>query len=224
MNSSVQWNLVGDPVIGGAHVVMRVNACDEPPCLANEILPLQNVSLETMVDGKEVVLRWSVKDTQGIIGFEIQRQGKDGSFKPLEIIEGGVTTLERETRTYSLKEPGFGRHTFRVKQINQNGGTAYSNKVDVLVEVPDLVVTEGAHPNPFSTSTTLGFGVSNEQNVRVKLYNVQGRLIKNLADVRAVPHERLKIVIDGSGLSSGIYLVRLEGDLYSAMERVTLLR
>jgi hypothetical protein len=66
-----------------------------------------------------------------------------------------------------------------------------------------------AYPNPFTTLTTLQFTLQRSENVSLEVYDVQGRLIRQLyaGEVEAMKLQR--IVFKADGLEKGIYLVRL---------------
>jgi hypothetical protein len=63
-----------------------------------------------------------------------------------------------------------------------------------------------AYPNPFNNSCRILLEVKEPVIVRVELYDLLGRRVRELwAGPVALPKE---ITVDGSGLGSGIYFVR----------------
>lgn len=90
--------------------------------------------------------------------------------------------------------------------------------------VPSEMMLAGAYPNPFSQRATVGFDLPETQRVTVAVYDVLGREVARLVDgeVAAGRHEA---VLDGSGLPSGVYLVRMTSDTgFAETRRLTLLR
>ena len=89
-------------------------------------------------------------------------------------------------------------------------------------------------PNPFSTTTTIRFALLNEGEVALKIYNLQGQLVKTLADgkIEAGTHERIWDLSDNLGrkVSSGVYFYRLkvtgldESSPYNETRKMLLLR
>jgi predicted outer membrane repeat protein len=65
-----------------------------------------------------------------------------------------------------------------------------------------------AYPNPFNSSLAVSYQLSAVSRVSLKLYDVAGRLVSNqeLGIRNAGSH---RAVIDGSGLSSGVYFLKL---------------
>ena len=74
------------------------------------------------------------------------------------------------------------------------------------------------YPNPFSTSTTISFSLSRAENISLKIFDVEGRLIRTLVNepMSAGTHELTwdsQNSPDGSGgneVNSGIYFIELK--------------
>ncbi len=89
--------------------------------------------------------------------------------------------------------------------------------------LPEVVTLAGTYPNPFSRNATVAFTLPESQQVTLAVYDVLGREVARLVDgkVEAGRHEA---VLDGAGLPSGVYLVRLATGSVSQTERLTLVR
>ena len=76
-------------------------------------------------------------------------------------------------------------------------------------ELPKTLVLEQNYPNPFNPRTMIRFALAREGRVTMRVYSVLGDLVRTLVDgpMAAGSHT---IAFDGSGLPSGIYLVRLK--------------
>ncbi len=66
------------------------------------------------------------------------------------------------------------------------------------------------YPNPFNPSTTIKFNIPETGNVKLKIYNVMGQLVKTVLDENAMEQGQYKITVDMNNLSSGIYFYTLE--------------
>ena len=80
-----------------------------------------------------------------------------------------------------------------------------------------------AYPNPLNPFSTIRFGVIT-QSVQMDLYNMQGQLVKTLFKGVATGDEMYNVRINGSGLTSGIYLIQLPGNDFRDTRSVTLLK
>ena len=72
------------------------------------------------------------------------------------------------------------------------------------------------YPNPFNPSTTINFSLPTEKFLTVNLFSTTGSLVKEVTK-GTFPSGDSKIMLDGSGLSSGIYILVVDsGDkIYS---------
>jgi hypothetical protein len=72
------------------------------------------------------------------------------------------------------------------------------------------------HPNPFSSSTTIGFSLATESRVNLSVYTVEGRRVKVLIDrhLASGVHQATWTGDDDRGrpVAPGIYFYRLEAD------------
>jgi hypothetical protein len=68
-------------------------------------------------------------------------------------------------------------------------------------------------PNPFSNATTISYSLPKAGNVSLKLYDVTGKLVTTLVTgYRNSGLSTFNLQPSTSGLSSGIYLLKLESD------------
>lgn len=81
-----------------------------------------------------------------------------------------------------------------------------------------------AAPNPFNPRTTIRYDLASAGHVQLGLFDLRGRLVRQLADGER-PAGAHAVLLDGGDLASGIYLLRLVGPGgLSATQRVTLVR
>ncbi|TKJ37242.1 hypothetical protein CEE37_14105 [candidate division LCP-89 bacterium B3_LCP] len=95
--------------------------------------------------------------------------------------------------------------------INQN--TTYSDYYTITIEGTadngSGQIATGLHPNPFNPSTVISFELQVSSLVNLAVYDVSGRKVEELVNGwrDAGMHE---VTFDGSKLSSGIYLYKLD--------------
>lgn len=84
------------------------------------------------------------------------------------------------------------------------------------------------HPSPFRDQTSLSFALGRSANVRIRVYDVTGRLVRSLIDTELSPglHENRWDGKDGTGaqVAPGTYFVRLQAGGETAVRRVTRVR
>jgi hypothetical protein len=70
-------------------------------------------------------------------------------------------------------------------------------------------ITLTAYPNPFNPSTTIGFYVQNPAQIEIAVYDVQGRLVKQLTNGRFTRGKH-EIMFEADALPSGAYFAQLK--------------
>ena len=90
-------------------------------------------------------------------------------------------------------------------------------------EVPEAFSLESNYPNPFNPTTTVRFSVPEAAQVRLVVYDVLGRQVRVLVDgtVSAGVHA---VQFEARGLSSGMYLYRLETPQGSFVQMMQLVK
>jgi hypothetical protein len=89
--------------------------------------------------------------------------------------------------------------------------------------VPGSIVLGDNYPNPFNPLTTIPIIVQDERWVRLRVFDLQGRLVQTLAEGFYGPG-RHEIPFSGENLASGIYLYQLEGAGAPQTKRMLLLK
>jgi spore coat protein A len=83
-------------------------------------------------------------------------------------------------------------------------------------------------PNPFDETTLVIFELPRAERVRARVYDVSGRLVRELLDAsRPAGRHQLAwegVDRDGHYVPAGVYFVRLESGEYQAVRKVTVLR
>ncbi len=85
----------------------------------------------------------------------------------------------------------------------------------------------GSYPNPFNPTTEIVYELESSGQVRLEVYNVQGQLLSTLVkETQSAGEHRIRW--DASGLSSGLYFVRLAFEnsqsYWYASHKVTLVK
>jgi flagellar hook capping protein FlgD len=80
---------------------------------------------------------------------------------------------------------------------------------------PGAVRGVSLSPNPLNPTATLKFAASAAGSIRVRLYDIQGRLVRTLLDERQAEPGMRSVRIDGrddhgASLASGVYFYRIE--------------
>jgi hypothetical protein len=95
--------------------------------------------------------------------------------------------------------------------------------VTVELGAPDAVTLAAPYPNPAGDRATIRYTIpEGRQDVQLELFDVMGRRVRTL--VRGTEAGRHQHRIDVSGLSSGVYLLRLRVGTTAKTRRLTVVK
>lgn len=194
-------------------------------------LPVELTRFEAALDEEAVVLNWQTASETDNAGFNIEhaprvasQRAATTSWKPLAFVEGAGTTTEPQTYRYRAEALGVGSHRFRLKQVDLDGTFEYSDEVEVTVTLAESYRIGKIHPNPARGPATVELAVREAQTVRAELYDLLGRRVRVVFDGELAANRTHRIVIGRQRLASGLYLVRLVGERFTATRRLTVVR
>ncbi len=194
-------------------------------------LPVELVAFTAVSDGQGgVVVRWTTASETDNAGFAIEaRDGTGpaasaGAWRELAFVAGAGTTSEARVYTRTLAALTPGPKQFRLRQVDLDGTVAYSAAVEALVGMAEAYRLADARPNPARTSARIDLVARESQNVRVAVYDVQGREVAVLHDGPVEALQTLALTVDAGALPSGVYLVRASGPQFTGVRRLTVVR
>lgn len=94
---------------------------------------------------------------------------------------------------------------------------------DDLTELPEAFVLYQNYPNPFNPSTQIRFRIAEFGLVSLKVFDVLGKEVATLLNEERFPGE-YTVTFDGAGLTSGIYLYKIEVRNLSETSKMLLLK
>ena len=84
-------------------------------------------------------------------------------------------------------------------------------------------VMDQNYPNPFSSGTTITYVISEQSDVVIDLYSINGRFIKRLEEDNIAPG-RYDVQVNLNGLASGVYLYRIIANRHSETKKMVLVK
>jgi hypothetical protein len=176
-------------------------------------VPVELSSFTTETGVNSVMLNWSTATETNNNGFEIERKLKNQEWVTIAFVEGNGTTTEIQNYNYvddysSL--PYEGTVLYRLKQIDYNGSSEYSEQVAVnLTFIPSEYNISQNYPNPFNPSTTIKYSLPVESQVRINVYNALGERIEELVS-KSQSSGNYEVTWNAQSYSSGIYYYSFE--------------
>ncbi len=197
-------------------------------------LPIQLASFAGTVTGpNNVELHWATISEVNNYGFYVERKASnEESFIQLAggFVPGHGTTNAPQQYSYTDNDAGPGKQRYRLKQVDLDGTTDYSDPIEVSVfssagtsSIPTKYVLYQNNPNPFNPSTIIHYGLPKSSFVALAVYNTLGQRVAQLINQQqeAGFHD---VVFRADNLSSGIYFCRLQAEDFVATTKLLLLR
>jgi hypothetical protein len=108
-------------------------------------------------------------------------------------------------------------------------GRRFCASIDLIVDGGRRSLAASVSPNPFNPQATLRYSTSGDGFVRVRIFDLSGRLVRTLVDRPLVPAGDHQMIIDGRGhsgemLASGIYFYQVEALEGTVRGRITILK
>jgi hypothetical protein len=78
---------------------------------------------------------------------------------------------------------------------------------------------EQNYPNPFNPTTQIRFALPESQQVTIRVYDVDGRMVSELVNNQTYSAGNHQVSFDGTGLSTGVYIYNLTTNSGFTMSR-----
>jgi hypothetical protein len=193
------------------------------------IVPVELTSFTGKYVGNTVQLKWSTATELNNLGFDVQRSIAGKPFVSVGFVQGKGTTTEKNNYTYvdnSISPNTV--YSYRLKQIDLDGSYSFAGVVNLGKSLPLHFELNQNYPNPFNPSTKISFDLPVNSNISLDIYNLVGEKVMSIykGELEAGNHT---YNVNGSDLSSGIYVYRLtvaaeDGTNFVASKKMTLLK
>ena len=116
----------------------------------------------------------------------------------------------------------------RDQYVRRHLESSLTNGVEAAVETPLHFCLHANYPNPFNPSTVIRFDLPHRAYVTLMIFNISGQKIRTLLE-RDIQRGGRSVewngVDDNGGkAASGVYIIRLQAEEFSASQRIALLR
>jgi hypothetical protein len=199
-------------------------------------LPVELVWFRGEATPRGVQLTWQTATERNNAGFEVRRQTNSGEFATIasyrfdRTLQGKGTTSSPTTYGFVDAAVEAGKtYTYRLRSVDYDG-TIHDYAQTVSVEVREPVqarvyeyALEQNYPNPFNPTTTIRYSLKELGKVSLRVYDVMGREVKVLVDGVQGAGE-YSVVMDATGLSSGVYVYQLRVGGFVFTKKMMLVR
>lgn len=221
------WTPTGGPK--PKDVVLQLTMPDPTPCEMDQFgdfsvgvtgtnpMPVELTSFSARVVDDQVKLNWETASELNNYGFYVERSVDRENWKEISFVPGYGTSFSPKNYVY-FDELGdelqrLPELSYRLRQVDRDGTTDYSNIVNVNTgELPEGVELYAAYPNPFNPATTISFAIGSPARVTLKVYNTLGQAVATILSGSAMDAGLHTVGFDGAQLPSGVYLAVLEAN------------
>ena len=153
-------------------------------------------------------------------------QGNAGEDAPVEL-RIWDNDKQRTYRTVDLFNFSPGSHKGTIKEpVPMTQTTLALGDPDFI---PETYMLSQNYPNPFNPTTVIGYGLPEESQVTIVIYNIRGQVVKTLAQRTLHQPGYYRVTWDGTNqfgnpLASGMYIVRMQTKAYTKIRKMVLIR
>ena len=147
------------------------------------------------------------------------------------ICPGYGTSTEKHFYSFSDENLFEGNYKYRLKQIDFNGTSSFSEIIVVEIISPEQFVHQQNYPNPFNPTTRIKYfipnviasGAKQSQLVTLKVYDVLGNEIATLV-IEEKPAGSYEVQFNAGNFPSGVYYYQLKAGEFISTKKMILLK
>jgi len=185
------------------------------------LLPVELVSFNGTAKLNTVALSWRTATEVNNYGFDIERCSQNIIWQKVGFVQGHGSSNSPCEYSYSDSPQKGTTFRYRLKQIDVDGKYAYSAIVSITIGTPAAYELKQNYPNPFNPSTTIAYQIPVDGFVTLKRYDVLGKEVASLVNENKKAGS-YDVAFDGSKLSSGMYICRMNAAAYSSATKILL--
>jgi hypothetical protein len=179
-------------------------------------LPVELLSFTGNQNGYHADLYWQTATEINNDYFVVERRDAVGNMNELGVVDGAGNSSQILNYTLTDFAPNAGINYYRLRQVDYNGTTAYSQWISVNFEVADHYIS--VFPNPTVGNFDVSLMGYSDQLVTATITDVTGRIVSE--QTLAVLSDSEKFNLDLSGESFGIYFLSLVSGVNSETIRI----
>ncbi|MBK8131073.1 MAG: T9SS type A sorting domain-containing protein [bacterium] len=185
------------------------------------ILSVNFGGFDAVANNSEVVLNWNTLSESNLASFELSRDGS--------VIANVPAENEATGAVYSFVDANVENghtYSYSLVAVDNNGGRQELATVE-STPAGAAVVTEYAlhqnYPNPFNPTTNIAFDMVEAGHVTISVFNIMGQKVAELVN-GSMDAGRHVVSFDAAGLSSGLYLYKMEANGFTAQSKMVLMK
>ncbi|HEY6625994.1 MAG TPA: T9SS type A sorting domain-containing protein, partial [Ignavibacteriaceae bacterium] len=188
---------------------------DSMKTLSSDDYHLKNIEMiKSSVEGTEIFS----------YGTNYDSTSQQGSLKGKPV---GVEYIGNDYKTITLSFPLYYLNKEHARSLMQYILTTKFDEVmpveDNTDEIPSAYQLYQNYPNPFNPSTTIKYSLPEDGYVKLAVYNMLGEEVATIVNA-SQKAGRYEVNFNAKGLSSGVYVYRIEAANFTASKKLMLMK
>ena len=190
-------------------------------------LPVELSSFNAVLIGSSVLLKWRTETEVNNFGFDVERaeniNGAMQNWNKIGFVPGNGNSNSPKDYFFTDNPTIGNKYFYRLKQIDSDGQTEYSNVISIDLNIPNKFALEQNYPNPFNPSTIIKYHLPVDADVQLRIFDVLGREVSILVN-EFQKAGTYSIPFEAEELSSGIYFCRMNSASFNSSVKMILIK
>lgn len=139
------------------------------------ILPLHIINFAVNYSSPVANIKWDVANELQTNYYEVEMSTNATDFAPVQKVSARNVGSSSYTFPHSLTNQPSGTIYYRIKQVDKDNRTFYTQIIAVKIAKVNIPLT--ASPNPFQSFINIGYTSELKEMVAVSLYSAEGKLV-----------------------------------------------
>ncbi|HOJ19553.1 MAG TPA: T9SS type A sorting domain-containing protein [Ignavibacteriaceae bacterium] len=179
-----------------------------------DLAPRKPYGIVPTINEREVTIKWIRNSEADTSHYVIYRD----TVSTFPIDSNHIYRIQKDTLFRDTISEGINKVYYRIQCVDKQGNKGdASDVISFVLSDAGEYKSEGNYdyhlyqnyPNPFNPITKIGYQLKGRGRVKIMIYDIKGELIRQVLNEEK-EGGYYETEFDGSGLSSGIYLCRIE--------------
>ncbi|TDH20660.1 T9SS type A sorting domain-containing protein [Segetibacter sp. 3557_3] len=182
-------------------------------------LPVQQLSFSSTVAGDNVLLNWKVASEVQNKGWDIERREQSElTWRIIGFVAGRLNAAAMASYAFTDKKVQAGRYHYRLRQVDADGNTGYSNMLLVKIR-SNKSIEVAVYPIPVIDNATVKYTLAKAANVNLALYKTSGELVAQVFKGAQQAGSQEQLLSRQLFAAKGSYVVKLsiDGEIITRM-------
>ncbi len=214
--AGANWKIVITVPAGATNLLLELANRNEPSNGAvlygftgttialNTVLAVSLKSLDVVAKQQTIQLSWLTASETNNSVFEIERSIKLNEWVKIGEVKSKGNAASNQKYEFTDESPAKGVNYYRIKDVEKSGKVNYSKSISIALEGKTKTVL---FPTVAKSEVHIQYEADKEKNIQLQLFDMSGRLVRNLK--RELNDGVNLLKIETSDLATGLYLLKI---------------